>query len=63
MASDLSGSQRGFAPSDLTARRSGVRTDDLDPSRRTLLVRAETTKGRRERIVPYSATRGALMQA
>jgi len=40
-----------------------VRTDDLDPSRRTLRVRAETTKSRRERVVPYSATTGALLQA
>lgn len=39
-----------------------VRTDDLDPSRRTLRVRAETTKSRRERVVPYSATTGALLQ-
>jgi integrase len=40
-----------------------MRTDDLDPSRRTLRVRAETTKSRRERVVPYSATTGALLQA
>jgi site-specific recombinase XerD len=39
-----------------------VRTDDLDPSRRTLRVRAETTKSRRERVVPYSATTGVLLQ-
>ena len=37
-----------------------LRTDDLDPAHRTLRVRAETTKTRRERIVPYSALdRGA----
>src|SRR3984885_5202843 len=29
-----------------------LRSDDIDPSRRTLRIRAETTKGRRERIVP-----------
>ena len=32
-----------------------LRTDDLDPAHRTLRVRAETTKTRRERVVPYSA--------
>jgi integrase len=36
-------------------------TADLDPGRRTLRVRAETTKGRRERIVPYSAATGVLL--
>jgi integrase/recombinase XerD len=40
-----------------------VRTDDVDPSRRTLRIRAETTKSRRERVVPYSATAGELLQA
>ena len=30
-------------------------TDDLDPAHRTLRVRAETTKTRRGRVVPYSA--------
>src|SRR5204863_9416071 len=39
-----------------------LRTDDLDPAHRTLRVRAETTKGRHERIVPYSATTGVLLQ-
>ena len=33
-----------------------LRTDDIDPSRRTLRIRAETTKGRRERVVPYSVS-------
>jgi site-specific recombinase XerD len=37
-------------------------TDDIDPARRTLRVRAETTKGRRERIVPYSAPAGVLLR-
>jgi integrase/recombinase XerD len=36
-------------------------TDDIDPSRRMIRVRAETTKGRRDRIVPYSAASGALL--
>lgn len=40
-----------------------LRSDDLDPAHRTLRVRAETTKSRRERVVPYSATTGTLLQA
>lgn len=40
-----------------------LRSDDLDPAHRTVRVRAETTKGRRERVVPYSATTGVLLQA
>lgn len=40
-----------------------ARSDDLDPARRTLRVRAETTKTRRERVVPYSAATGALLAA
>ena len=32
-----------------------LRTDDIDPGHRLLRIRAETTKGRRERVVPYSA--------
>ena len=38
-----------------------LRTDDLDPAHRTLRVRAETTKTRRERVVPYSAPTGLLL--
>lgn len=38
-----------------------LRTDDLDPGHRTLRVRAETTKNRLERIVPYSAATGVLL--
>jgi integrase len=38
-----------------------LRTDDFDPAHRTLRVRAETTKGRRERVVPYSAATGVLL--
>jgi integrase/recombinase XerD len=40
----------------------GIRTDDIDPSHRVLRVRAENTKGRRDRVVPYSATSGTLLQ-
>jgi site-specific recombinase XerD len=38
-----------------------LRTDDLDPAFRTLRVRAETTKTRRERVVPYSVPTGVLL--
>ena len=38
-----------------------LRTDDLDPAHRMLRVRAETTKNRRERVVPYSAATGVLL--
>ncbi|MCL7493774.1 tyrosine-type recombinase/integrase [Streptomyces sp. MCA2] len=38
-----------------------LRTDDLDPGRRLVRVRAETTKSRRERVVPYSAATGVLL--
>ncbi len=40
-----------------------LETGDIDPSHRTLRVRAETTKGRAERIVPYSAATGDLYAA
>jgi integrase/recombinase XerD len=40
-----------------------IRTDDIDPAHRTVRVRAETTKTRTERVVPYSAATGALLQA
>ena len=36
-------------------------TGDLDPAHRLLHVRAETTKGRRARVVPYSVPTGALL--
>ena len=39
-----------------------LRTDDLDPAHRTIRVRAETTKGRRGRVLPYSAATGALLK-
>ena len=38
-----------------------LRTDDLDPAHRTLRIRAETTKNRLERVVPYSAATGMLL--
>ncbi|MFJ9775715.1 tyrosine-type recombinase/integrase [Kitasatospora sp. NPDC101157] len=40
-----------------------LRTDGLDLGHRTLRVRAETTKNRLERVVPYSASTGVLMSA
>jgi integrase/recombinase XerD len=40
-----------------------IRTDDLDPGRRLLRIRAETTKNRRERLVPYSVVSGELLRA
>lgn len=38
-----------------------LQTSDLDPAHRTLRVRAETTKNRRQRVVPYSAATGELL--
>jgi site-specific recombinase XerD len=38
-----------------------LRTDDLDPAHRILRIRAETTKNRLERVVPYSAPTGVLL--
>ena len=40
-----------------------LRSDDLDPAQRLLRIRAETTKGRRERVVPYSAATGTILRA
>jgi integrase/recombinase XerD len=40
-----------------------LRADDVDPAHRTLRVRAETTKNRLERVVPYSAPTGTLLRA
>jgi len=40
-----------------------LETGDVDPSARLLRIRAETTKGRRERVVPYSAATGDLYAA
>lgn len=40
-----------------------LRTDDVDPARRLLRIRAEATKGRQGRTVPYSAATGELYVA
>ena len=37
-----------------------IETGDVDPSRQTLRIRGETTKNRRGRVLPYSATTGDL---
>jgi len=39
-----------------------LRTDDLDPAHRMIRGRAETTKGRRQRAVSYSAATGTLLR-
>ena len=38
-------------------------TSDIDPARRQITVRAETTKTKTARVVPYSATTGQLLAA
>ena len=38
-------------------------TGDIDPAYRLLTVRAETTKSRRGRVIPYSETAGSLLSA
>ncbi|KPL87560.1 tyrosine-type recombinase/integrase [Herpetosiphon geysericola] len=40
-----------------------LETGDIDPAHRLLRIRAETTKNRRERIVPYSEATGMLYKA
>lgn len=40
-----------------------LQTEDFDPAYRTIRIRAETTKGHRERTVVYSATTGLLLHA
>lgn len=40
-----------------------LRTDDIDPAGRLLRIRAETTKNRKERVVPYSVSTSALLKA
>jgi len=37
-----------------------IRTDDIDPAHRLIRLRADCTKGRSERVVPYSAPTGVL---
>src|SRR5260370_31182837 len=39
------------------------RSEELDPGCRTVRVRAETTKNRHERVIPYSAATGELLRA
>jgi site-specific recombinase XerD len=39
----------------------GLATGDFDPAHRTITVRAETTKNRRSRVVPFSAATGELL--
>lgn len=39
-----------------------LRSEDIDPAHRLLRIRAETTKGRRERILPYSPISGELLR-
>lgn len=38
-----------------------LEVSDIDPSRRLLRIRAETTKNRRQRSVPYSVTTALLL--
>ena len=38
-------------------------TEDVDPGQRMLRVKAENTKNRMERVVPYSAPTGVLLQS
>jgi site-specific recombinase XerD len=40
-----------------------LRTEDLDPAHRMVRIRAETTKGNSERVVPYSEPTGELYRA
>jgi integrase/recombinase XerD len=39
-----------------------LRTEDFDPARRLLNIRAETTKNRTQRVVPYSKISSRLFQ-
>ena len=40
-----------------------LQSEDVDPAHRLLRLRAETTKGHRQRTVPYSTTSGELLRA
>ncbi|WP_077923896.1 tyrosine-type recombinase/integrase [Spirosoma sp. 209] len=40
-----------------------LQTGDVDPTRRLITLRAEATKGRRSRVVPYSPATGQLYMA
>ena len=39
-----------------------LRSDDIDPAQRVIRIRAENTKSRRERILPYSEITGTLLR-
>ncbi len=39
-----------------------LQSGDIDPAHRTIRIRAETTKGGSERVVPYSAATGELLK-
>lgn len=41
----------------------GLETSDIDPAHRMITIRAETTKTRRTRVVPYSPATGDLLAA
>ena len=41
----------------------GLGSSDLQPAHRLLRVRAETSKSRQDRVVPYSETSGVLLAA
>ena len=41
----------------------GLETSDIDPAHRMVTIRAEITKNRRARVVPYSPTTGDLLAA
>jgi len=41
----------------------GIESGDLQPAHRLLRVRAETSKSRQDRVVPYSETTGVLLAA
>ena len=40
-----------------------LKSQDIDPAHRTIRIRAETTKGKQERLVPYSTATGELLKA
>lgn len=40
-----------------------LRSDDIDPAHRMLRIRSETTKSRRERVLPYSSVSGELLRS
>jgi integrase/recombinase XerD len=48
---------------DCALRREELETSDVDPAHRTIRIRAETTKNRRARVVPYSTATAELLAA